>query len=168
VREAVALGLRAREDAKIKVRQPLAKVVIRGTGADKVERLKALIADELNVKDVLVADAAPGEGTSATEDGMTVTVDTAISEELRAEGWAREVIRAVQNLRRRSGLQVSDRIRLGLECSDDLWSAIQAHLGWIAAEVLAVEILRGPIGDADGSATVKIDGEDVTATLKRE
>ena len=167
VRQAVALGLRTREDAKIKVRQPLAKAVISGTNAGTVLRLKALVADELNVKDVAVDDVAGGDPTSASDGGMTVTLDTAITDELRAEGSARELIRAVQNLRRRSRLQVSDRIRVALDCPDPLWASLQPHLDWIAGEVLAVEIVRGTLEALDGTATVKIDGENVTITLTR-
>jgi isoleucyl-tRNA synthetase len=167
VRQAVALGLQARTTAKVKVRQPLAKAVISGTAATRAERLKALIAEELNVKDVILSDAAPEEGASASETGLTVTLDTTITDELRAEGAAREIVRAVQNLRKKSGLAVSDRIVLGLEVSDSVWEDLGSHRDWIAGEVLASEMGRGRVERADGEAELAVDGGGVAVSLRR-
>ena len=109
-RRAVALGLQARETAKTRVRQPLARAVVSGAGADLAVRHASIVADELNVKLVAAESAAPsaGAGANATDGGMTVSVDTEITPELRAEGMARELVRAVQNLRKKSGLAVAD------------------------------------------------------------
>ncbi len=166
-RRAVALGLQARESAKIKVRQPLARAVLSGPGADTAVAHAAIIADELNVKTVSVADAGLDGATNATDGGMTVSLDTALTPELRAEGMARELIRAVQNLRKKSGLAVAHRIHLGIEAPDRIRSALEPFLDWISSEVLAVSVVRGSVDAPDGKADVTLDGERVTISLKR-
>jgi isoleucyl-tRNA synthetase len=165
-RRAVALGLQTRTTSKLKVRQPLATATISGTDATKIERLKALIADELNVKHVIVTENEP-DGATASDGGITVTLDTTLTDELRAEGTARDIVRAVQNLRKKSGLAVSDRIRLGLDVPDPLWNALEPHRDWIAGEVLASDISRGRVAAADGTADVAVDGAAVSITLSR-
>ncbi|MGH2786059.1 MAG: DUF5915 domain-containing protein, partial [Actinomycetota bacterium] len=165
-RRARTLGLQAREQAKIKVRQPLARVVIDGPTAAAAVRHAAIIAEELNVKAVEVASAPDGWPVAA-EGSLTVALDPEITKELRAEGIARELVRAVQNLRKKSGLAVSDRIALGVEgASDDLWSALEPHRTWIADEVLATDVSREAI-DGEGAADVRIEGASIRISLKR-
>jgi len=168
-RRAVGLGLQAREGAKLKVRQPLARAVLSGAGGEEALRHAAIIADELNVKTVELAEsAANGDGwVQATDAGLTVALDTVLTPELKGEGNARELVRGIQNLRRRSGLAVTDRIHLRVEMSDDLWTAIEPFIDWVASETLALSIERGALDPADGTSQVNIDGERVTITLRR-
>ena len=81
------------------------------------------------------------------EGGEVVALDLTLDEALRKRGLAREVVRLVQDLRKTSGLEVSDRIRLRVEGLD----AVADHFDYIAREVLAVEIMTGP---GDGGGTV--------------
>jgi isoleucyl-tRNA synthetase len=168
-RRAVALGLKARENAGIKVRQPLAKAVVWGAGADAALRHAPIIADELNVKVVaLAADAPEGEGWAhASDGGMSVSLDTTITPELRGEGMAREVVRAIQNLRKKSGLAVSDRIQLGIEAPDGIWDALEPFLGYVGNETLATSIVRGAVEAPDGKSDPTIDGARVAITIRR-
>jgi isoleucyl-tRNA synthetase len=168
-RRAVGLGLKARETAQMKVRQPLAKVVLSGAGSETALRHASIIADELNVKEVALADTPPeGNGwVSAPDGGMTVSLDTVLTPELRGEGMAREVVRAVQNLRKRSGLAVADRIELGIEAPDEIWKAIEPFIDWIASETLAVRVERGDLAEPLASAEAKIDGQRVTISIRR-
>ncbi|MFY9588417.1 MAG: isoleucine--tRNA ligase [Actinomycetota bacterium] len=166
-RRAVALGLQARESAKIKVRQPLARAVLAGPGADAAVAHSAIIAEELNVKELSVADGALEGATHASDGGMTVSLDTTLTPELRAEGMARELVRAVQNLRKKSGLAVADRIQLGIDAPDAIWDALGPHVAWVSSEVLAVDSHRGEVDGPAGKADVKLDGERVTISLKR-
>ena len=166
-RRVVALGLQARDQAKIKVRQPLAAAAVSGTGAELAMRHAAIIAEELNVKDVRVADAPPDGWAVAADPSMTVALDATLTEELRGEGMARELVRAVQNLRKKSGLAVADRIRLGIVAPDSVWTAIDRHIAWISAEVLAPEGAGRSIVEGGGAAEVKLDGERVTISLTR-
>jgi len=168
-RRAVALGNQARNEAKLKVRQPLAVAVISGTGADLAMRHSAIIADELNVKEVKLATEPPtGDGWAhAADGGMTVSLDLRLTPELRGEGMARELVRAIQNLRKKSGLAVSDRIVLGIEAPDGVWDAISQHVEWIASETLATSVERGPVEGPDGKADVMLDGQRVTISIRR-
>jgi isoleucyl-tRNA synthetase len=165
-RRAVALGLQARESSKIKVRQPLARAILSGAGAELAARHSAIIADELNVKSVEVGEP-PAAATHATDGGMTTAIDTELTPELRGEGMARELVRAVQNLRKKSGLAVADRIVLGIDAPEVVWDALGPNLSWLGGEVLATDVVRGSVDASDGSGDVKLDGESVAISLKR-
>ena len=168
-RRAVGLGLKARETAKIKVRQPLAKAVLSGAGAEQALRHASIISEELNVKAVELASAPPeGDGwVHATDGSMTVSLDTILTPELRGEGMAREVVRAIQNLRKKSGLAVSDRIALGIDAPDEVWKPIEPFLDWVASETLAVSADRNAVDAPDGSAEATIDGKRITISIRR-
>jgi isoleucyl-tRNA synthetase len=76
----------------------------------------------------------------ATEEGLTVALDISISEDLRAEGIARELINRVQNLRKETGLEVTDRIGLIIETTEHIKKAIEQNKAYICTEVLANSI----------------------------
>jgi isoleucyl-tRNA synthetase len=76
----------------------------------------------------------------ASESGLTVALDITISESLKSEGIAREIVNRVQNLRKDSGLDVTDRILLSIETSDFVQAATLANKEYICAEVLANDI----------------------------
>lgn len=95
VREVVSLALEARARANIKVRQPLAALTIKGPDHLFSQALLSIIAEEVNVKEVLC------QGTQLER----VVLDTVITPELKAEGDLREFIRAVQDLRKKAGLK---------------------------------------------------------------
>lgn len=76
----------------------------------------------------------------ASESGLTVALDITISENLKSEGIAREIVNRVQNLRKDSGLDVTDRITLNIETSDFVQVATLANKEYICAEVLANDI----------------------------
>jgi isoleucyl-tRNA synthetase len=83
---------------------------------------------------------ATGVQLAETPNGVVVALDTRLDDDLRHEGWARDVVRHVQTLRKDAGLEVTDRIRLWLQVDDaELRAAIERHLDSIAAEALAVE-----------------------------
>jgi isoleucyl-tRNA synthetase len=75
----------------------------------------------------------------ASEGGLTVALDITITDELYNEGLARELVNRIQNLRKDSGLEVTDRIRLVVENSDRLMSAIEGNREYICDETLAEE-----------------------------
>ncbi len=76
----------------------------------------------------------------ASESGLTVALDITISENLKSEGIAREIVNRVQNLRKDSGLDVTDRITLNIETSDFIQAATLANKEYMCAEVLANDI----------------------------
>lgn len=130
-REVINQGLSQRAAARIKVRQPLSKVLVVDKSNNLDDDLKAVIKEELNVKEVVLMDS-----------GEVVAIDTDITEELKREGLARDVIRMVQTARKATGLQVDDRIELSLVTSDDeLAKAIKEHHDLIVAETLTSRLV---------------------------
>jgi len=74
------------------------------------------------------------------EGSLTVALDPEITEELREEGLVRDLIRQIQNVRKESGLDVSDRIELSLGCTDGLRQAVKNNEEYLMGETLAVSI----------------------------
>ena len=84
----------------------------------------------------------------AGEGGLTVALELELTPELRREGLTRELVRVVQEARKAAGLDVSDRIVLGLNVDGELGVAVETFLDWIAAETLAVELVSGAVPNA--------------------
>ena len=240
VRQIVELGRRVRTETKMRVRQPLLEAVVHYAGDHAaLEPLLDLVAEELNVKQVLFAESAdqlgrwrakpnfkvlgprlgprvkdtatalegddgslaaalargetvrldvggaprdeqvelaPGdvdlvqetiEGWGiASDGGITVALELELTPELRAEGLARELVRAVQDARKAAGLDVGDRIVLGLRIEGPAEEALGAHRGWIAAETLAVDVVDGAAPGATFEQTFEIDGAVVGVSLR--
>jgi isoleucyl-tRNA synthetase len=103
----------------------------------------------------------------ASDGAITVALDLEPDEELRREGLARELIRAVQDLRKSAGLEVADRIVLGVEASPEVSAALDPHRDFLAQEVLAVELSWGSVHQPAGAADVDLDGSSVRITLRR-
>jgi len=241
VRRLVGLGRPARTEARLKVRQPLARALI-----SVPDRLRAgvaglldLVAAELNVKDVgfaegesglvanrlapnfralgprfgrdaqavaaalrqapadLAAELAPRlraggrvelavDGLGAVElgaeevtvveepvtgwrvvrDGATaVALDLEVSPELRLEGLARDLVRAVQDLRKGAGLEVADRIELAVKADGEAAEAVAAHRDYLLGETLATSLHGAPQGDGH-DARVDLDGQEVRIWLR--
>ncbi len=242
VRTVISTALRLREEAKLRVRQPLPSVAIVAepeTRAALAEQQET-IATELNVKRVEFADdlsaleedhlsldfrragpvlrnqldaangqieelsdddradaieairsgrsvrlpgwtedlppeiftferhPAHGVKTAETQSGIVIALDTRLDDALIHEGWARDIIRNVQTLRREAGLEVSDRIHLGLQIADtELRDAAEAHLETIGAEVLATAVTFDALPDPIATREFKLAGASVVATLAR-
>ncbi len=77
----------------------------------------------------------------ANEGTLTVALDLSITEELRIEGVARELVRSIQQLRKDSGFEITDRIRVVLPKTDDNEACLAAMGHYIAAQVLANDIV---------------------------
>ncbi|MEP7060439.1 MAG: DUF5915 domain-containing protein, partial [Actinomycetota bacterium] len=103
----------------------------------------------------------------ASEGGVTVALDLELTDELRLEGYAREVVRAVQDARKAAGLEVSDRIVLGLEGGDELVRALTAHEATVAGETLATDVRTTSLENAESDRSVEIEGAEVRITLRR-
>lgn len=96
-----------------------------------------------------------------------VALDLELDEELRREGLARELVRAVQDLRKSAGLEVADRIVLGVEAPPEVEATLQSHLDFISQEVLAVEVRPETVDQAAGAADLDLDGSSVRVSLRR-
>jgi isoleucyl-tRNA synthetase len=217
VQRVVGLGRAARNASKLKVRQPLARLLVRvpdEAAQRAVRRLEEQILEELNVKSLeliprdaelvsyrikpnlpllgkrygklipkireflsdadgvaIAAAVARGEtqryviaGTEvefepeallvetesaegfacAEEGGYLVGLDTQLTEELRREGLARELVRAVQDARKQAGLDVSDRIVLSVDGDDEVTAVLAEYRDYLMSETLATEWRRPP------------------------
>ena len=85
----------------------------------------------------------------ATEGKLTVALDITITDDLRAEGIARELINRIQNIRKDSGLEVTDKIRVEIEQQEFVLPALKSFADYIASQTLAVEIegVASPSGE---------------------
>jgi isoleucyl-tRNA synthetase len=235
-RETVRLGLAARGQAKLKIRQPLRAAVVVATGRERaaIERLDELVRHELNVRELrfvseadelgrveikpnyralgprfgaqmptvaaavaaldpakVAASLREGLGVAITVGGQDHELDTedllvvmkplegyqveregshavalevAIDDDLRAEGWAREIVHAVQAARRDAGLEISDRIALTLGGDAGLLDAVRDYEAYIASETLAVEVHFDAL---DVVEPILIDGRELRVQVER-
>ncbi len=176
VREAINEGLSDRAAAKLKVRQPLAKVTIT-VPADREElsaELQAILLEELNVKQLVVSkESAQNSGEKLQDAGeqpskthKLVVLDTEITPELKREGLMRELVRQVQTARKSAGLQVDDRIELSLVTDDkEVQQALAEYAEVITAETLAVSLNKAqPTGY---TAELTVDGYAVSLALAK-
>jgi isoleucyl-tRNA synthetase len=116
--------------------------------------------------DDLLIGLQPLEGFQVErEGGHAVALDLTISEPLRREGWAREVIRTVQNARKDAGLDVSDRIALVLGGAPELVSVAQEFQSLVADEVLATSVTFN--GAEDAAFTATVDGHELRVGVAR-
>ena len=235
-RDLVSLGLAARAESKLKVRQPLPRAIVMVPDAVSLRpEIVAEIADALNVKTLepvasleglldytvvpnfralgpkvgkllprvkqLLADvdgasvraalttggaysldvdgtvvaltaddieirAASHESLALTQDGpLAVAIDTTLTPALRREGLAREVVRALNDHRKATGLAIADRIDLRMEASDELDDAITEYLDWIGGEILATSVTLGALGD--DAETLTVDGQPLRVTTRK-
>jgi isoleucyl-tRNA synthetase len=132
-------------------------------GRVKVEQF-VLEPDEVT----LSLEPAPGYAAAADE-GVLVVLDTTLTPELIAEGRAREVVRLIQDARKRAGFLVSDRIRVRYGASDGVAEALQQHAAYIQRETLATALEPGLDGAQDWHrAEAEIDGVPIVVAVHRE
>jgi isoleucyl-tRNA synthetase len=95
--------------------------------------------------DEVILTMRPPEGYSVEREGAhAVALDLAIDDALREEGYAREIVHAVQNARKSAGLEVENRIALALSGDPALIAAAAAHRDYLTGETLAVELELTP------------------------
>ncbi len=215
----VGLGLHLRSEAKIRVRQPLKSLTYALAPSDTAGVVRDIIAEELNVKDVIETKDATNlakktvqvdarkagprlgakvqeiikaakagqfeeregkiillgeqltpdeakvvyttaEGKNISSDrGCVVSLDTTVTDELRLEGCARELIRAIQALRKNAGLEFTDTITLHLKGADDV---LAAHGDLLLRET------RSILGENAGrEEKIDLEGRKVTVRLEK-
>lgn len=149
VRKISSLGLEARMRAKINVRQPLSKLTIK---TKLSAELIQLIKDEVNVKEIKVDPSISEE----------VVLDIALTPELKEEGNVRELIRAIQDLRKEKGLTIQDKATLFLDLQEDAKKLVEKNKEIIMKATLlkdvAYKILEKEAINV-GEWSVKIDVE---------
>lgn len=124
-REIVSFGLEARAKSGIKVRQPLKMIIVKSENLKGKDEYLELVKDELNIKDV--------EFDSNQEDEVVLNIE--ITEDLKREGWFRELLRNIQQMRKDRGLNPEDKISLKIETSvlgEEIVEAFKPELERIA------------------------------------
>lgn len=156
VRNIITQCLALRSQKSIKVRQPLASVSIE-TSIELSSEFRDVISEELNVKKVVVKKAKT----------LSVELDINITQELKNEGLAREIIRNVQQARKDAGLDVENRIILSLNTkSKTLIDATNQCLELIKKEVLATTLTLNS-DTYDYQKEVEIENQKLTISLKK-
>jgi isoleucyl-tRNA synthetase len=150
-RQAVEAGLAARDSARLKVRQPLAEFAL--TGDPLPDEIAAIVRDELNVKKLTFGAPEP-------------KLDTEITEELKLEGLARELVRVIQDRRKKLALNVEDRIDTRYEADGMLERALKRHADYVKNETLSVTLEHGRDDGFDGEQMM-LEGEQFWIGLKR-
>ena len=184
-----SMGRAARSKAGLKVRQPLAEVVVKTrTPAEQqyLSEVRPQVLEELNIKELRVADtesglyadaqAAAGDDgdavvsvngySAALEAGYMVAVDAQLTPELADEGMARELAHRIQNLRKGAGFEITDRIVTYYEGSDDVGRVMDVHGDYIKEETLSNDLLTSLPEDVAKSETAKVEGMEVTLGVR--
>jgi len=150
--------------------------MIREFGNQEIERLEKgetiHIEKEKNkeafidINDIEVEMEARENMMVQSEDSLAVALDTRLTDELIAEGMAREFVNRVQNMRKDAGFDVTDRIKVFYESGDPLKQAIQEKIEYIKGEVLAVSV-DGKFQKGDFHQSWKINQNDVQLGIKK-
>ena len=103
----------------------------------------------------------------ATEGKLTVALDITITDDLRAEGIARELINLIQNIRKDSGFEVTDKIRVEIEQQEFVLPALKSFADYIASQTLAVEIEGVPSPSGEFVVESEVDEQPVRIAVTK-
>jgi isoleucyl-tRNA synthetase len=112
-----------------------------------------------------LVQTAEGDFQVEAEGSFTVALDPTVTPELRMEGLARELVNRVQNLRKESGFQVADRIRLGIFGDGEILDVARQWGEFVARETLGVAVESGSVTDEGYEAIREVDLDGVTGTV---
>ncbi len=121
----------------------------------------------LSGDDVLVHTEPLGGLAVAGEKGVTVAVDPQLTTELIQEGYARDLVRSINAMRKDAGLDISDRIELGFEADETVAEAVTGFADYIRQETLAVRLTSGVLEAPDYRRQIEVGDGDVTLTLRK-
>lgn len=154
-RRIVSLGLEWRSAKNIKVRQPLQTVML-NYEPNLSDGFQVLIKEELNVKDIKANIELVNE----------IELDTNITPELKKEGLARELIRRIQEMRKKADLTPNDAITITVEANDEVKDIIETHKQEIAKTALITNIEYASVA-GDEHAIELEKGIDLKLTINR-
>ena len=103
----------------------------------------------------------------ATEGKLTVAMDITVTEELRREGVARELVNRIQNIRKESGFDVTDKIRVTIGRHEALAGAVESFGDYIAAQTLAVSVAMADASAMPGAQEIEIDDLKVGLSVEK-
>ncbi len=236
-RRVASLGLSARANANLKVRQPLSKVLVHAGEALLRPELVDIVEDELNVKafefveqegalvqykvlpdnkllgprfgvrfpdvraaltkadpakvaasvragqaitlkvgdeeielapETILVSTEPVPGLAVAADkSITVGIEAALTPELRSEGLAREIVRRVQDMRKKAGFNIEDRIATWYEAGEVLSQVFITWGDYIAAETLSTQLLNAPAVEGAYVEEHRLEGKSLILAVKR-
>jgi isoleucyl-tRNA synthetase len=237
-RTIASLGLSARNAAGLKVRQPLARVLVYAGGQRNLrDELVEIITDELNVKSFefveqasrlvtyrvmpdnkslgprfgalfpkvrsalsamdparvaesisagiplavevdgqtvdlapseIIVTTQPAEGLAVASDKLaTVAVDATLTPELKAEGLAREVVRRIQDMRKKAGFDIADRITTFYQCGSELAAVFAQWQAYIMSETLTTRLVMEAAPAQAYNETHNLDGQELILGVLR-
>jgi len=161
VRKVVELGLSLRAEAGVKVRQVLGRAALEENKLS-LEYLE-IVKDELNVKEVVAEINQKGVWVSKEEGGLKVSLDMELTPELKREGLVREVVRAINQLRKESGLTVSDQVNLVYETTDEDLSSVLVQYG----DTVKTAVLAASLEPGVGQTDLLVDGRALRVSLTK-
>jgi len=166
-----SLGRAARSQAGIKVRQPLAKLLVKVTSERQkraIRRLAYQVLEEVNVKQLDIVDAMPVTDWPLVSEGdLTVMLDTDITPELAAEGMAREIVRRLQTMRRSAGFDIADHITTYYQGDAYLKQVMADFAEYIRQETLSEQLVEGVPETGVFTESHKLGGYDLLLGVKR-
>jgi isoleucyl-tRNA synthetase len=122
----------------------------------------ALLPDE-----VLLSSQSVSGYAAKAQDGLVVAISTEITPELRDKGIARELVRAIGELRKKAGCRVSDRVQVGWVTPDEACrAALLRHAAFIGGETLS-QFTEGALAPADATGEAELDEGKVMLSLRR-
>jgi len=159
-RKVVEMGLNLRKEAGIRVRQPLLELAVQGSTFG-VE-FREIIADELNVKEVTEEVRTSETWVTREDAGFKVALNTEMTDELKKEGLVRELVRAINGMRKELGLTPEDEVTVEYSTEDQLLQSVFAEYDdELKKQVLARALISG------GDVEVDIAGAKVMLSLKK-
>ena len=171
-REIVTLGLRLRSQAKIKVRQPLSTAEVKLEKRIRKEVIK-LVEQEINVKKIVLVDRLKKKPSYvyAKEGKVEMALDTTITEELKEEGVLRELIRIIQDLRKKAELTPQKQIDVYIKASGEIVRIVQKYLKKILEQTKTKEVhcinKELLLSDMLGEKKSKLDEETIWIAIVR-
>ena len=144
--------------------EQIAALETNGTITLDVEGTPAVI--ERNDVEIVSQDI-PG-WTVANDGALTVALDLEITEELRREGWAREIVKRIQNLRKESGLEITDRIRIEMTHEEAIEGAVADFQDYICGQVLADSFTFVTTVAGENPQVLELDGHNVQFTIQKQ
>ncbi len=184
-----SMGRAARSKAGLKVRQPLAKVLVKVRAPaerEYIDQVRPQVLEELNIKDIQVIEGdspiakqvleQAGEETEtilsvanysvSLDGGYMVAVDGDISPELAEEGLAREVVHRIQGMRRSANFDVTDRIVTYYQGPSEFADVMQgAFADYIRDETLSTQLVDGSPDKEAATESTKIEGMEITLAV---
>jgi isoleucyl-tRNA synthetase len=169
-----SLGRAARSQAGIRVRQPLAHVMVSVVNNDEqksLERLKPQILGELNVKNLELIDSIAKldkQGYLVSAEGnYAVAVPTEISSKLQAEGLAREIVHRLQTMRRSAGFNIADHIDTYYQGDVYMRQVIIDFTDYIKQETLSRQLIEKVPEEGAFTKSFKLNNYDILLGVKK-